>query len=240
MSLNVSINSNTFSMMKDDFDRVLTKTISNMMSKDAGESEVVLKLKVKLHNVDIPRIDEDPLRVTVPEFKHEVQSSMRITVNAKGQDIYEQFQLSWDEENGTYSLTEVDDGQFSLFASQNDSDNKEPNEDDNGAQNGNLSPKAEDLAAFEYLKRFIGEQMFVVETNGHYAVRSKDNKVILVSTGDKSYKFYCPEEILKPHVGNECICVGYGDGDDLFNVSIECDDCGTVLFELDNPKEAAE
>jgi len=45
----------------------------------------------------------------------------------------------------------------------------------------------------------------------------------------------CFEE-LKYHIGHSIVCVPYGDIDDPHNVAIECEDCGEVLLDFNNPK----
>jgi len=42
---------------------------------------------------------------------------------------------------------------------------------------------------------------------------------------------------LRTHVGHKIVCVSYGADPDQepFNVAIECETCGTVLQDFDNP-----
>lgn len=37
------------------------------------------------------------------------------------------------------------------------------------------------------------------------------------------------------HIGHKIVCVSYGDEQAILNVAIECEDCSTVLFDIDNP-----
>ena len=46
-----------------------------------------------------------------------------------------------------------------------------------------------------------------------------------------SYSKFKFEQLLR-HVGHHIVCVVYGDND---NVSLECEDCCEVLFDMDNP-----
>lgn len=39
-------------------------------------------------------------------------------------------------------------------------------------------------------------------------------------------------EKLRRHIGHNIVCVCYGQGD-VANVSIECEDCGEVLYSVD-------
>jgi hypothetical protein len=44
-------------------------------------------------------------------------------------------------------------------------------------------------------------------------------------------------EILKSHIGHHVRVVSYDDDEgEIYNVSIECEDCNEVLYDLDNPK----
>ena len=38
---------------------------------------------------------------------------------------------------------------------------------------------------------------------------------------------------LKKHIGHNIRCVGYYDGDNLYNVSIECDVCHEVILDFE-------
>lgn len=38
---------------------------------------------------------------------------------------------------------------------------------------------------------------------------------------------------LKRHVGHKIVCVSYGDENNPQNISIECEDCFEVLFDVD-------
>ena len=68
---------------------------------------------------------------------------------------------------------------------------------------------------------------------GNYTVRTPENKVVLSSAASNSSPFYCPAERLEGHVGHKVSCVGYGDeSGTIVNVSIECEDCDAVLFDI--------
>ena len=41
-------------------------------------------------------------------------------------------------------------------------------------------------------------------------------------------------ELLEHH-GHDVRCVAYGDDDDIYNVALECETCGCVLRDYDNP-----
>lgn len=94
---------------------------------------------------------------------------------------------------------------------------------------------AHDLSKpFGWLRQFIGEAMHVTEAMGNYTVRTDGNKVVLSSATSPDNPFYCPEEKMEPHVGHTIACVGYGESE-IVNISIECEDCNEVLFDIDAP-----
>ncbi len=43
-------------------------------------------------------------------------------------------------------------------------------------------------------------------------------------------------EELSWHVGHDVEVVRYEKGGHVYNISVECNDCGTVLLDFDNPK----
>lgn len=106
---------------------------------------------------------------------------------------------------------------------------REPANESDGASDETLTP-------FGWLKQFVGEEMRVTEAMGNYTVRTLENKVVLSSATSETSPFYCPSEKLAPHVGHQVVCVGYGDGETV-NVSIECEDCDEVLYDLDAPAD---
>ena len=102
-----------------------------------------------------------------------------------------------------------------------------------------IDPAHEPTTPFGRLRQFIGETMNVTEAMGNYTVRTQSNRVVLSSATSPENTFYCSAEKLSPHVGHAVSCVGYGD-DEIVNISIECEDCSEVLFDIDAPNFGAE
>lgn len=42
-------------------------------------------------------------------------------------------------------------------------------------------------------------------------------------------------EKLREHLGHNVVIVGYGDDEDLHNLAIECENCGAVIVDCNNP-----
>ena len=120
-----------------------------------------------------------------------------------------------------------------------DAQNGEEKKDDGEPEDGSDGHHADPKVLFEYMKQFIGAEMKVLESMGNYTVRTQDNKVVLSSACKPTDRFYCSPKKLAPHVGHAVICVGYGQ-DEIVNISIECEDCNEVLFDIDAPAETEE
>ena len=124
-----------------------------------------------------------------------------------------------DEDGDTETLEEPEDGVLGGVAEFDEKD---------------MDPAHDPSTPFGWLRQFIGKQMKVMEALGNYTVRTLENKVVLSSAAAPGNPFHCPVESLKGHEGHDIICVGYGE-DEIVNISIECEDCGEVLFSLDAP-----
>lgn len=97
-----------------------------------------------------------------------------------------------------------------------------------------MDPAHDPSKPFGWLRQFIGVTMHVSEAMGNYSVRTAENKVVLSSATSPENPFYCPAEKLAAHVGHTLVCVGYGE-DEIVNISIECEDCNEVLYDMDVP-----
>ena len=92
--------------------------------------------------------------------------------------------------------------------------------------------------AFDWLKRFVGQELRVLEAMGNYTVRSMKNAVVLSSVAPEGAIFHASVEKLKRHIGHKVVCVAYGDDpQNPVNISIECKDCNEVLFDIDAPSD---
>lgn len=116
---------------------------------------------------------------------------------------------------------------------------QEGQDDGEEQKGGSGGAPAESDSPFEYMRQFIGAEMKVTEAMGNYTVRTSENKVILSSAFNVTDRFYCSAEKLKPHVGHAVICVGYGQ-DEIVDISIECEDCNEVLFDIEATEQNGE
>lgn len=241
----LSLNGDTFQTLKNDFDTILARTIGNMTMKGADEATITLKLSVSLEKSSVGTMSgvQD---VTKPSFKHDISSVMQVKDKMTGQ-FKGEYGMIWDEDEERWVLRKIDNGQMNLFDDEGqviDADytevpalpeatgDAEETEESGEAENNTDTP-------FGWLCQFIGEDLHITEAMGNYTVRTDSNKVVLSSATSPDSPFYCSAEKLAPHVGHQVVCAGYGQ-DHIVNVSIECEDCSQVLYDLDAPEETEE
>lgn len=235
----LSLNEDTFYSLKNDFDRILDRTLGNMKMKGATDATVTLKLVIQLDKRSMT-VGDSIQEFDKPTFKHEISSVMQVKEKATGQFVGEQVMV-WDADEERFVLRQFDGGQASMFDEDYETCDEEWGTFADVPDDSKVLPspaeeeKDEDVdTPFGWLSQFIGEWLNVTESMGNYTVRTKDNKVVLSSATSETNPFYCPANKLSPHVGHKVVCVGYGD-DDIVNVSIECEDCNAVLFDIDAP-----
>lgn len=241
----LSLNEETFSTLKKDFDTILNRTLGNMEMKGATDAVITLKLTVGLDERSFS-VGEGIQKYKKPTFKHEINSVMQIKDKMTGQ-LSGEYAMVWDEDEKRFVLRHFDGNQTSMF----DEDYEIVEEPmgrfadmPNGEAIGLPAPEDEDeeteeMTPFDWLSQFVGCNLIVTEAMGNYTVRTEGNKVVLSSATSEENPFYCPAEKLEPHVGHKVVCVGYGD-DEIVNVSIECEDCNTVLFDINAPEATDE
>lgn len=245
----LSLNEDTFASLKKDFDTILNRTIGNMEMKGASDAVITMKLTVSLDKRSMD-MGDGIQEFKKPTFKHEVSSVMQIKDKATGQ-LGGDYAMVWDPNEERFVLRQFTGGQKSMF----DEDCETVEEPwgqftDMPDDAHSLPAPAEEETAeaeeaadqdvntpFGWLSQFIGESLVVSEAMGNYTVRTKDNHVVLSSATSEENPFYCSAEKLAPHVGHNVVCVGYGDAE-IDNVSIECEECNAVLFDIDAPAQA--
>lgn len=242
----LSLNEDTFSALKKDFDSILNRTIGNMEMKGASDATITLKLTVSLDKRSMT-VGDSIQEFNRPTFKHEVNSVMQIKDKATGQ-LGGEYAMVWDPEEERFVLRQFTGGQASMFDDDYETVEEEWGtfrdmpDDAHSLPAPAAEESSEDAAApspFEWLSQFIGEALVVTEAMGNYTVRTEDNRLVLSSATGEENPFWCSADKLAPHVGHQVVCVGYGD-DEIVNVSIECEDCNTVLFDIDAPEVADE
>lgn len=264
----LSLNGDTFNALKSDYDALLRQLLTEMENRDEEEATITIKVVVKLEKDqarDFRANGYDAMRdIVKPTFKHEISTVMQIK-NKKSGSLGGTMEMVWDKELGQYVMRPIDNGQVSMFDEPESRDAGVIEPQNNAlpapkapalpgpsgdvvdveykvvedGQDDSDSRHADPKVLFEYMKQFIGVKMEVSESDGQYTVSTLDGKVILSSACHPTDRFYCSPQKLAPHVGHAIVCVGYGQGD-IVNVSIECEDCNEVLFDIDAPADEPE
>ena len=130
-ALTLNLNSEAFSSMKDDFNRVLKKTLANMQSKEGEVAEITMKLKITLEEDDVPDIycEEGTGRRSIvkPIFNHKVSSVMQIKEEESG-SMKGNYEIVYDTDKDEYIMRPIDDGQVTFADSMFTDDAGEPQE----------------------------------------------------------------------------------------------------------------
>lgn len=259
----LSLNGDTFNALKSDYDSLLRQLLNEMENRDEEEATITIKVGVKLEKDqarDLQANGYDAMRdIVKPTFKHEISTVMQIK-NKKSGTLGGSMEMVWDKELCQYVMRPIDNGQVSMF---DETDSKEETReppalpgpsgeiidadfkvvgdslDEDGTTEESDAHHTDPKVLFEYMKRFIGMEMNVLEDAGQYTVRTLDGQVVLSSMCKPTDRFYCSPEKLAPHVGHAVVCVGYGQ-DEIVNVTIECEDCNEVLFDIDAPADEPE
>lgn len=236
-AMELSLNGDTFAALKEDFDSILAQTLSNMESKGADEAVITLKLGVSLEKQSFVR-DDEPTELTKPSFKHDISSVMQVK-NKKSGSLSGDYELVWDDDEQKYVMRKITNGQMTLFDMEgNEIEQYEQYQEGNETayeppllEASAEENESEDRSAFDWLAQFIDKPMKVTEAMGNYTVRTNDGKVVLTSASAPDSVFHCDAEILAKHLDHNIVCIGYG-GDELYQITVECEDCLETLFSL--------
>jgi len=255
--LPLSLKSDTFSALCSDYDSMLRQLLQGMV--ETGESTGTINIKVKVTLIEDSAPDftvaggQQTREITKPKFDHEVSAVIQRKDKRTG-SLSGDYELVRDGDG--YVMRHIDDGQYDLFdggtpkgevieaefqelpggpkALPEPSESGEGNNTSGENEGGESGFTRFEDTPFGWLSQFVGEEFRVTEAMGNYTVRSKSNRVVLSSAASEKDPFYCPAEKLKPHVGHKVRCVGYG-GEEIVNISIECEDCNSVIFDIDRP-----
>lgn len=226
----LSLDGEAFTAFKQDFDQILKLLLIEMEKRETEEATINMKMTVTL-NKDIERdlevVTYEAFKdITKPTFKHEISSVMQVK-NKKSGQMGGTMKMVWDRNLCQYVMREIDDGQTSLFRS-----------DDIVIVGGELPPARTELdrEAYERLKSLVGATLKVVEAMGNYTVRTKDNEVVLSSAFSPANPLYASGDILKTHVGCE-IAVEVVDSDDEIPregkwLRFLCTNCEEIIHEI--------
>lgn len=260
----LSLNGDTFNALKSDFDQQLRQLLAEMEKRESEEATINIKIAVSLQPDqarDFEANGYDAMRnIVKPSFKHEVSTVMQVKSKKSG-SLGGNFELVWDRELCQYVMREIDNGQVTFFDKEEeaqqpveppalpagdgtvidadysvveDGEGQEGEEDADERKDTSGDRQGDTETSSEYLRKFVGADLMVMESMGLYTVRTKENKVILSSALNATDRFYCSAEKLKPHVGHAITCEEWPNA-----IVIRCDECDEVLFEVDVEGDAS-
>lgn len=238
----LSLDDETFSKMKADWDAVLNRTLGNMQMKGATDATVTCKMTVSIDKRSIT-VGDATQEYTQPSFKHEVNSVLQIKDKMTGQ-LSGEYAMVWDDELQKFVLRQVNGGQTSMFDDDYETvDAEVVNEAPALMAPGLPLPVEEaevDTEAFETMMQYTQQELVIVESNGVYTVRKVDNMndVILSSGCEDSSPFKLNPVVAAEHVGHNLSCYMFTeDGKYIAGIAIDCTDCDETVFTMAAPAE---
>ena len=110
----ITMESDALSIMKRDFDLLMTNAITAMQAWRSQESVINLKLTIKLNKVMSDDGAGGLREMTVPTFEHKVSAVIQARSELKG-GTHEDYELVWDAKAMCYGMVEMRSNQTSLF-----------------------------------------------------------------------------------------------------------------------------
>ena len=129
----LTLDSTAFSKMKEDFNSILKKTLSNMQVKESKEATLTLKLNISLTDAEAPDFSvpyENAMHnIKKPRFDHKISSVTQIKIEESG-SLKGEYELVWDDNLQDWIMKPIDNGQQTIF-DYTDVDYKDATEDKN-------------------------------------------------------------------------------------------------------------
>ena len=110
----MSLNDDTFNDMKMDFDKTLSRTLSEMENRGSESAEITVSLKITLRRANVEMAFDETRDAVSPKFEHKVASVLKTKFEYSG-SLYGNFELIWDKDMQKWVMTEIRDGQMSFF-----------------------------------------------------------------------------------------------------------------------------
>jgi len=114
----LTLNSDAFNALKNDFNQMLRATLSSMEQKEAEEGTITVKLGISLLKDHVP----DPTIVTYeaereiirPKFDHKVTATIQYKSEKTG-TLSGDYELVWDRAISEWVMRPITNGQMNLF-----------------------------------------------------------------------------------------------------------------------------
>lgn len=108
----VSIYSEAFHKLREDFDKMMISTLARMQEKGSKDATITLKIDIGLEKTFAPVSGTTQMRdVYLPTFEHKITSAMQIKQEVKGR-YDEECELVWNPASNSYLLVPI--GQLML------------------------------------------------------------------------------------------------------------------------------
>ena len=116
----LNINGEAFASMREDFDKILKRTVNNMEEKASNNAEITIKLKIELIPSFLPpqQSDQEGRAILKPKFEHKVSSVMNTKFEESG-SLKGDYELVWDEEAQDYIAKPIGYTQTTIFDTEN-------------------------------------------------------------------------------------------------------------------------
>ena len=112
----LNIDNEAFSPMRNDFNKIIKRTVNNMESKGSNTAEITIKLKIELVPDFLPpnSSDEEGRAILKPKFEHKVSSVMNTKFEESG-SLKGDYELVWDEDAQDYIAKPIGYEQTTIF-----------------------------------------------------------------------------------------------------------------------------
>lgn len=112
----MNINSGAFDGMREDFDKILKRTLNNLATKDGESAEITVKLKISLTKSKAPDFNssDGERDIVIPKLDHKVSTVMNIKDEESGA-FKGNYELVWDDDLQDYVMKPIEDRQCTIF-----------------------------------------------------------------------------------------------------------------------------
>lgn len=126
MAADVTIYSEVFCKLRDNFNKMIEDTLTKMEQKGSSDASLTIKLDIEIEKtfepVEMPDGSKKNRDVYIPHFTHKVASAMSIKSEVKG-SFDEECELIWDPASQRHLLVPI--GQMTLDAEYNREDDED-------------------------------------------------------------------------------------------------------------------
>ena len=108
----ITIESDTFTVLRNDINMILKKTLGTMINKEGQNAELKVSLKINLDRNTVPDDNEVLRDILVPMFDHKVTSTLQYKAELNGFVDGSSYELIWDPDEMEYVMRPIQDSLF--------------------------------------------------------------------------------------------------------------------------------